>query len=248
MKKNILSLAILGSLSVGAYAQEIPYFPTSNIEVTAVVDAGCDLTAENINFGILAMPLSDSTAQADMNIKCSKGTNLSIAIKLNTNENYRFEQYRNGYGPEYNIYNSSNEFVGRIACGQGKYEQHVAYSSQTVADIYNDIMVGYDFGLTETVWKPDTLGVCKNYVPRSGDDLSGNFGVMSGSFSSEKLKFFITLPNSTEKWSLISKHSLMATGDNQVIPMKANIKRADNEAHRYTPDTYQSTLTVVLDY
>lgn len=132
MKKRILSLAILDSLSVGAYAQGNTIFSRIKHKVTAVVDSGCDLTVENINYSILTMPLSDNTAQENMNIKCSKGQ-LSIAIKLNTNENYRFEQYHYGYGPECIYIILLMSLWEEFLVVMGKYAQHVAYSSQTVA-------------------------------------------------------------------------------------------------------------------
>lgn len=73
MKRSILSLAVFSSLSMSAFAQNTstPKF-NSDIEVKAVVDAGCFLTAENINFGVLQMPLQDQSASSNIQIKCSK--------------------------------------------------------------------------------------------------------------------------------------------------------------------------------
>ena len=45
---------------MSAFAQGVS-FPNANqdFKVSAVVDSGCFLTAENINFGVLMMPLID---------------------------------------------------------------------------------------------------------------------------------------------------------------------------------------------
>lgn len=57
MKRAVLNLAILSSMSGVTIAQTIPN-SSSDIKVNADVDAGCFLTADNINFGILMMPIN----------------------------------------------------------------------------------------------------------------------------------------------------------------------------------------------
>lgn len=52
----------------------------SSIDVSAKVEPGCFLDAEDINFGVLQMPLIDSAAQSNIKIKCSKDTNLMFHI------------------------------------------------------------------------------------------------------------------------------------------------------------------------
>ena len=77
----------------------------------------------------------------------------------------------------------------------------------------------------------------------------GGSGVLKGISSGEQIKFFIEKPTEANQiWSKNNSYSIASTGETQTIPMKANIKRADNATHRLTPDTYQSTLTVVLNY
>lgn len=254
MKNNILNIVVLGSLSVSVYAQETTYFPTSNMEVTAVVDAGCDLTAENINFGILAMPLQDNTAQSNMNIKCSKGANLELAINYSDNVSNASSEYtivRNqtrpqGNGPEYEVYNSSGSLIGSMGCGYPEtYPNHVFFSTKQLADLYNTTRKP----TSPLGWQPDTTGACNtsNFIPNT--PFVSNQGVLKGISLQEKINYSLELPdNSSKIWNSSNKYSILATGDNQVIPMKANIKRASNSNHHYSPDTYQSILTVVLSY
>ena len=259
MKKNILTLAILGSLSTGAFAQDPR---NSDIKVTVDIHAGCDLTADNINFGVLMMPLSDSTAQANMNVKCSKGANLEIAINYSenasssSNSNYRIEKILSSYGKEGDV----------VAIFDTNDENPLAYLYCHI-NPYNEGWMGVSgvefregvinsLGLSNniiSVWQPDTYGACMKTAEGlkvNFDFIRGNsIGALTGLTSGEQIKYSLSLPgNDSQIWNNSSKHSVLATGDNQAIPMKANIKRADNGTHRMTPDTYQSILTVVLTY
>ena len=258
MKKNILTLAILGSLSTGAFAQDPR---NSDIKVTADIHAGCDLTADNINFGVLMMPLTNSTAQANMNVKCSKGANLEIAINYSenasssSNSNYKLE-HRTNYGADgesVHIYDANdNAYLGGIYCHRNPTGQGWAgiNGGETKGGFLNSI--GLPNTITQT-WTPDTFGVCietsEGFKVKTDIFTGGSIGALTGLTSGEQIKYSLSLPgNDSQIWSSSSKHTVLATGVEQTIPMKANIKRADNGDHRYTPDTYQSTLTVVLNY
>ena len=57
----------------------------SSIDVSAKIEPGCFIEADNINFGNLNMPLSNQTSMSNMRIQCSKGANISIAIYYSSN-------------------------------------------------------------------------------------------------------------------------------------------------------------------
>ena len=262
MRKNILTLAILGSLSASAFAQDPR---NSDIKVTADIHAGCDLTADNINFGVLMMPLSDSTAQANMNVKCSKGANLEIAINYSenasssSNSNYRLEHRSNydGLGEYIQIYDANdNTPLGVIQCHRnptGAGWAGIATGESKIGFLNSIGVPNTQSGLTQSGWSSDTNGVCvetsEGFKINTDIFTGGSIGALIGLTSGEQIKYSLSLPgNDSQIWSNSSKHTVLATGDNQTIPMKANIKRADNGTHRMTPDTYQSILTVVLNY
>lgn len=260
MRKNILALAILGSLSASAFAQDPR---NSDIKVTADIHAGCDLTAENINFGVLMMPLTNSTAQANMNVKCSKGANLEIAINYSENasssssnlSNYRLE-YSTGSGADgdaVKIYDANdNTILGALNC----HRNPTGAGWSGIAGV--ELKSGFfnSIGLPSTItgnWQPDTYGVCSETPEglklNTAVLLGTSIGALTGLTSGEQIKYSLSLPgNDSQIWSSSSKHTVSATGVEQTIPMKANIKRADNPTYRMTPDTYQSILTVVLTY
>ena len=250
MKKNILALAVLSSLSTGAFAQD----PRNNdIKVTADIHAGCDLTADNINFGVLMMPLSDSTAQANMNVKCSKGANLQLAIAYNSQGqvssggNYTV-QYANSdsYYEQVKVYKDGNgisKSSADITCQSSEPNKVYIYTTefQTLLNASSTMR-----------WIQDEWGICSGSRANYDNIITAiggiSRGALSGLSSSETINYFLTVPNTNSAWGGNTQYELLATGIEQTIPMKANIKRSDNATHRLTPDTYQSTLTVVLTY
>lgn len=253
MKRNILTAGILSVLSISAFAQDTstPKF-NSDIEVKAVVDAGCFLTAENINFGVLQMPLQDQSASSNINVKCSKGANLQLAIAYNS-------QGKVSSGGDYTVqmYISSSTFEYARIYKDGKpisstYDFTCQSTSPNQVYLKTTEMQSLLNASATNSYIPDQWGICSgaraNYDAVIAAISGGAGGALSGLFSSEQINYFLTVPNSNNTWGGNTQYELLATGVEQTIPMKANIKSADNPTYRMTPDTYQSTLTVVLTY
>lgn len=269
MNKSILSLTILSSLSFNAFSQDnsVPKF-NQDFKVSAVIEPGCFLTAENINFGVLQMPIQDQSTQSNINIRCSKAANLELSIDYSNSSNSgtsssyevigTLNHTRDFSYTNYKIYvdgqplsNNVRDFMcsafrpndGRNYIGGGR--EYV--DSKELANILQSSL-GYQ----------SNLGLCSlgsNSNMSFNTSFLDNFfgtsgsGVLVGLSSNEQIKYFLEKPTDNSKiWNSNNKYQLVGTGDNQVIPMKANIKRADNPTYRMTPDTYQSTLTVVLTY
>ena len=118
MKTNILILAVLSSLSTGTFAQSSSPQSNSDIEVTAVVEAGCYLTADNINFGILQIPINDQSASSQMRIHCSKNAILDISLTYGDSSSsggiYSAQPTTSGSNT-WNIFENGKN-IGQIAC------------------------------------------------------------------------------------------------------------------------------------
>lgn len=245
MKNKFLTLAILSSISTGLFAQDPR---NSDIKITAKIDAGCYLTAENINFGVLQMPLSDSISQSNMKIHCSKNANLDISLlygeSTSTGGTYTVQIHKPGDNT-WHIFENGTQ-VGSIACSKAESGANVYYHTDAVRDL-----VGSSNPISQ--WVPDTDNLCtlSEYSELKIDRITslGSSGILSGLVSGEKIQYFIEKPSSNSQiWSKNNSYKIIASGDEQNIIMKANIKRLDNPTYRMTPDTYQSTLTVVLSY
>lgn len=256
MKKiTAITIAII-SASTTSFAQDPR---NSDIEIKAKVDAGCFLDAENINFGVLQMPLQDQTASANMRLHCSKGSPLSISIRygnLSTSgtllTGITFADSINTNGMEYDF---KKVYKDGKAISSLSFDLYCHKSIPNKIGINSVEMANFiNLNKTEagTTWIQDTAGVCtsgsKINTTKALAFMSGivDIGSLSGLSGAEKINFYIEKPQTANKWS--SDYLITATGVEQFVPMRASIKRADNVTHRMTPDTYQSVLTVVLTY
>ena len=219
---------------------------TNDLEVKAIVDAGCFLTANDINFGTLQMPLSNQNSSSDMKIKCSNNASYNIQINYGANAQaisiYTFE-----YTVSFGNTNSGKLYKDGVPISTSKFDVTCSLSSN-----------GANFATAEAaaLFNVSKLG---SYVPVNGlchgriiqqkalDQLSGNsIGFLSGLSSGEKIAFEILNPNN-QNWAY-NKYSAIANGTEQNIPLKAQIKKENSPTHRLSADTYQSNVTVQLTY
>lgn len=70
------NLLLTSIISMNSFAQSNVPQLNSDFKVTAEVDAGCYLEADDINFGSLVIPLMEQKTTANFSIHCSKGTNV----------------------------------------------------------------------------------------------------------------------------------------------------------------------------
>lgn len=245
MKRNIL-FSVLSLFSVASFAQSSNPQSNSDLEVTAVVEAGCDLSAENINFGVLMMPLSDQSAQSKLAVKCSKNAPYNIGVAFSDTDISGSSEIR--IVPQYNGYH----YIGdRVVLSNTYFECNSSMNGQVHFWTQEDMA---SLGLTWTGinWNPDTLSLCNNDGTVNQTTLSslgyGSAGILKGMSAGEQIVYTISHPTDGTTWNLSNTFSSNGNGDIQNIVLKANIAKNGNPTHRMTPDTYQSTLTVKLIY
>ena len=223
---------------------------TNDLEVKAIVDAGCFLTANDINFGTLQMPLSNQNSSSDMKIKCSNNASYNIQINYGANaqasSRYTF------------VVTDTNKYLQFVKL----YKDGVPIStdSDIACDVSLDNHAYFNTAEAAALFNVSSL---HNYVPVNGlclgtnsstlfqqnglNQLSGNsIGFLSGLSSGEKIAFEILNPNN-QNWAY-NKYSAIANGTEQNIPLKAQIKKENSPTHRLSADTYQSNVTVQLTY
>lgn len=249
MKKTIITIAILGS-SLGANAQATN---TGTMEINAVIDAGCFLTANNINFGILQMPLSNQNASSEMTVKCSNNAPYQIKIgygntvSSGTSGTYTSQVTKNDISQGYTyqdvkLYKDnvpiSSAFLD-IEC-YGAYPNKVFFYTIEAAQIY---------GVNNTGWNdiPDVCTSNNTFNTSSLANLGGSsIGSLTGLYNGEQIAFEILNP-SNQNWASNS-YSANGNGLEQKIILKAQIKKENSPTHRLSADTYQSNVTVQLTY
>lgn len=257
--KKIIITCILSAMSI-SYAQEKN--KNTDIKVNADVDAGCFLTANNINFGILMMPLNDVSAQSNINVKCSKNTSLKLDIYYDfsggivdpSKGNYTYKSVGEGVWEGYN-YTNYKIYLDGVAISSGSRDFGCRNSGVKEINILN-MQTATLFGYSSTGYNDNSVDMplCNGQVINSttfnkiANNAMPDTGVLKGVSSGEQIIYFLEVPeDNSKKWS-INNYQIISSGVEQNIPMKANIKRADNPKYRMTPDMYSSTLTVVLSY
>lgn len=253
MSKKLISLLALSIMSLSAVAQVTPV--NTNIDIKALINPGCFLNADDINFGVLAMPITNQSASSNMRVLCSKDTNLSIEMVYGASSggsvNGTFEavhMYGNANDSSYQIYKDGVKYTqaptysSDIKC---KFNGYVLVNYKEIADLYK---VEYPAG----TWVPDTGNICsgRNINTETLAALGvPSQGKLTGITSGDQIVYSLEVPNSSTKvWNSTNKYPIVATGVEQSIPMKANIKSSENPTYRMSPDMYSSVLTVVLTY
>ena len=204
------------------------------------------------------MPLIDSTAQSNLKVKCSKDTNLMFHIEYGAGDsNYTYQVARNnilspslGGGLPFEsikIMNNGSQLTSSywdMECWS-KYPDKVYFNTYEAAELF-----GYTGKVRIHI--DDNQGLCTSsgsFVGSSLNSLNSGSGILSGLVSNEKIAYAIQSPTDSSKiWNRNNKYSLVSDGQEQVVQMKAKINKSENPTHRMTPDTYQSTVTVVLNY
>lgn len=254
--KNNLSLTVLTTLlvSMNSYAQ-----PNSSLDVKAKINSGCFLEADNINFGILMTPIADQSSLSNMMVLCSKNTQLTIAIDYsnkNTSGTGQLTAEKHFiFGPESITYvlKENNKYISNQHTTTYGYD---IWCHKTLGVAFKTLEIATAFGYSTsegTSWRNDTLGACigSNINKENLNNISLNStpsGYLLGISSNEQINYSVSIPSNSIIWNTTNKLNIVSTGEQQTIPMKANIKKADNPSYRMTPDTYQSTLTILLTY
>ncbi len=203
MKKTIIkiiTMPLLG-LFLGANAQA-----TNNetIVINAIVDAGCFLTANNINFGSLQMPLINQSASSEMSVKCSNNAPYQIKI---------------GYGDT--VTGSSDTYTYTVNSGLASiytyqqiklYKDNVPISTETL-DIecsgvnpnsvyFYTIQAAQIYGYNSTGCYNDNQNICTSnntFNTSSLANLGGSIGSLTGLSNGEQIAFEILNP-SNQNW------------------------------------------------
>lgn len=251
MKKIKTILPLLGLITTSAFAQGASNL-SRDIEVKAKIIPGCFLSADNINFGTLVTPITNQSALSNMRVLCSKAASLNIEIVYGassgsgeTNGTFTAVLKSSSTSNHYKINKDGSPYTNSsydIGCSYG---DGIYFYSKQIADLYG---VNYIAG----AWIADKWNICSgNNINTATLAAVGipSQGTLVGIAKGEKVSFSLENPsNSTKVWNSTNKYLIVATGIEQSIPMKANIKSSENPTYRMTPDTYQSILTVVLTY
>lgn len=79
MKKFLIALMAMTVCHISAFAQTTNSL-TATTKASATLAATCTLSAQNVNFGSVNLPVSNQTASSSMNVQCTKGSSYTISL------------------------------------------------------------------------------------------------------------------------------------------------------------------------
>lgn len=247
MKKILLSMLVFATAS--ASANEL----TDNLTTTAKIENFCSISANDLNFGVVNLPLTAQSANSTMNVLCNNNTSYTIDLayggiygsgSINGGKNYKLTFMGTGSaGSSYNI-EENNKYIGYISCYDNN---NVGFSSVAIANLY---------GYSTKDRQPDPNDACSptySHMPSKVSFTIGqpyDYGVMNGSFKNDKLAYSISLPDDSSKvWNAGNySYSSKGIGSNQEIAINASLIPDKSSSKYIAQDTYLDTVTATISY
>lgn len=243
MKKHkfkIISASLLLFISQSSFANSSN---NGDIKLSAKIDAGCFLTADNINFGVLMMPLTNQTASSQINIQCSKMAPLSVTVQYGNLASSGVYSVAVINGSNTHTVYKDGQNIGSIACNVSAGIQNVYFHTSAVRNLFNpQEIVGN--------WVFDKYNLCANDTIKADTITALNKKAsLTGLVNGDNLFYSLEVPNDASKiWNSTNDYKITGTGNSQIIPVKANILKSDNPTYRMAPDMFQGTLSFNLTY
>jgi spore coat protein U-like protein len=211
-------------LALFSHANAQTHSTTANAKATATLASVCTLGSQNVNFGLISLPVGAQSATSSLTVLCTKGSTYTIGLAYGgvygqgtiPNGNYWVNEY-NGY---WNEYNSSGTLLSSV---------HTGYYS------------------------PDTSCNQGNTGNGKSCAVAGNaygYGVMTGTAKGDTIAYFIQVPNNpSQVWNSGNySYSSTGTGANQSIPVVATLKPSNTPSSYPTADSYLDTVTATITY
>lgn len=229
---------------------QISYAGTSSAspKATATLASSCTISAQNISFGNLVLPVSAQTASSSMSVLCNNKASYTIGLAYGgiygagTNGDYWKEIGCRGvdgacysYGSWWDEYNSAGTKIGSQELNWQKGQTPSGVILPQGFDISSIDLNGAG-GLINNV----TLMVGTTYA----------YGKMVGVAHGDSIGYFISVPgNSANVWNT-NNYTYTATGAGvaQSIPLNAKLVPAQSSSSYPSPDSYMDTVTATISY
>lgn len=234
---------------------------TNDFNTSASIESYCKIETQDINFGVVNLPLTAQSANSQMNILCSNSTAYKIDLSyggvygsgtgMGNNKDYSYKVNSNvieGWNRFDIIENNIN--IGYLSCSKSLGSNYVVFTPE-VAKLYG------------TDWRNGTIMTDKfnacdvnsrsiNAVTFSnlGKIAAYSYGVMNGSFNGDKLAYSIENPSDSSKiWNNgISSYEAIGIGSSQTINMNAKIVPESSSSSYIAADTYLDIVVATITY
>lgn len=208
------------AIFVMSFMASYTYATTSTVspKATATLTSSCRLTAQNVNFGVITLPMTGNgqSASSTMNLYCTKGT--SYTVSLNYGYTTTTMLNKAAGGDYYKFVNGVN--VGRIGFlnPASPPDGYVYDPTGTTTNFYLSSDTGTMVGAT----KGDGIAY---QITVPNDDANYWSGTTTGHVYTD-----------------------IGTGDVQTLPIKATATTGVRGSAYPAPDSYSSTVTATVTY
>lgn len=208
---------------------------TATPKATATISSSCQISAQNVSFGNLVLPLSAQSASSNMTVLCSKNAPYTVALAYGgvygagTNGDYWVHEgcpkaCNNNYNWYYE-YNASGTIIN-----EQQYANGPVINGATTATI-----PGATLNTTTGTY---TVGTSYNY------------GLMIGVASGDHVGYSIAVPNNPSQVWNTGNYNYAGTGNgvSQTLPINATIIPGQSTSTYPTPDYYLDTVTATVNF
>lgn len=239
---------------------------SGNFETSAKIEKFCAIKGNNINFGVVLLPLTTQGSNSKINILCSSETAYKVDLVYGgiyiDPEKVTFGKYTGpqSNGDEYYVVTETGQSLGRIGCGNSRagYYGYVYFETKEVADLYGAPQnPSYIPGIW-TFWIKDNFNACNaaTMTPKKSSQgiflngSGGDFGTMSGLLKKDKLAYKITIPSdSTKVWKKgVNSYEDIGSGLDKEISVNATIIPESSSSKYIAGDSYVDTVIAEIIY
>lgn len=228
---------------------------SANNQATATVSAVCTISAQNLNFGNLVLPLSAQSASTSMSVLCSKNHSYTVGLayggvygqgQSQTPTSASVSSYcatsttdDNGYYTLYNAYNASGTQVASVygAYALGLISSSTLQPGQCIAPTAaGQTLTSSDGKYGPLTFNPVTVAYA--------------YGKMIGVSHGDNVAYSIQVPgNPGQVWNAgENNYTATGTGGTQTIPVVGTIVPAQSGGNYPTPDYYLDTVTATVSF
>lgn len=236
MKTKHLSYTGALALVLASNAFALP--ATTPMKTTVTLQAFCTISATNIVFGTLSMPLSAQSSSGKLQVLCSRAAPYTISLA-----------YGGIYGQGKPGDGSYWEFTG--GSGSTYYYQRSGYDlvSNRWVILERRTLTGSNMGymsLSATTALGCSVSADRCYMGTTSYD----YGRMNGLGRGDGVAYSISVPNNPSvTWnSGKGTYASAGTGATQDIPLNTTIVPAQSSSGYPAADMYMDTVTVTINY
>lgn len=224
-KKTLLSMTMaMFSLFSLSQNNAVAGTTSANSQATATVSSSCTISAQNLSFGALTLPLSAQTASSNMSVLCSKNHAYTVGLTY-----------------------------GGIYGGQGVGDYWIPTGSTGQAAIYTEYNAsGQAIGSLVTPNQPpnSTWNQSNTHPVYTVNATYYGYGKMIGVSGGDNIAYFIQVPGQPgEVWNTGNyNYASTGTGAAQSLPIVGTLVPGQSGSLYPTPDSYADTVTATVSF